>query len=82
MPIKKSTTTTKIKRCAKGRKFAHHWKIEIPNGKISVGICIYCKKKKEFENSHSYSNWYQKSKTGTVHNRSRQSINRLVKSSF
>ena len=61
-------------RCAKGRKFAHHWKIMQPNGKLSTGVCIYCKKKREFENSQTYSSWYDKARGMVKPDRTRPMI--------
>ena len=32
-------------------KSAHHWVIDMPNGRTSQGVCKYCGKDKEFKNS-------------------------------
>ena len=37
---------------------AHHWVIEPPNGKYSMGVCKRCKLKRRHENSSDYSTWY------------------------
>ena len=43
--------------CTDGSQ-AHHWVIESPKGKYSMGVCKLCKLKRRHENSSDYSNWY------------------------
>ena len=42
---------------AMSRKCVHHWMIESPNGKISMGTCNKCGKKREHHNSIDWSQW-------------------------
>jgi len=51
----------KAKKCV--RKKSHHWILPPPNGRISIGVCKYCNKKQEHQNSLAWSQW----ETGRYH---------------
>lgn len=44
------TMTAPKKQDPKPSDHFHHWKIEEPDGMISVGICKHCGAKREFKN--------------------------------
>lgn len=43
----------------------HHWVIESPNGRESVGVCRHCQKERTFQNSNEQVMWEQ---TNTIRN--------------
>ena len=45
------------RKCRTKGRSPHHWIIDEPNGKLSMGICKYCNANQEFANSQSYSAW-------------------------
>ena len=47
--------TTKNKKCV--RKKSHHWILPPPNGKESLGVCLYCKKTQIHLNSLDWTQW-------------------------
>ena len=40
--------------CTKKRGFAHHWKLSEPEGGKVVGVCRYCRRKREYEMKRQY----------------------------
>ena len=45
------------RKCKTKGRSTHHWIIDEPNGKLSMGTCKYCNASQEFANSQSYSAW-------------------------
>ena len=45
------------RKCKTKGRSTHHWIIDEPNGKLSMGTCKYCNANQEFANSQSYSAW-------------------------
>ena len=50
------------RKCKTKGRTTHHWDIDPPNGKISIGTCRYCNASQEFANSQSYSAWLNATK--------------------
>jgi hypothetical protein len=44
-------TVTRRKQATKGARCRHHWLIESPQGRTSMGMCKLCGAQKEFSNS-------------------------------
>ena len=50
------------RKCKTKGRSTHHWIIDEPNGKLSMGTCKYCNASQEFANSQSYSAWLNATK--------------------
>lgn len=59
------TKTARTTRRTKAKHCVHHWVIESPNGRESVGICKHCSTEKSFQNSNEQVMWEQ---TNTIRN--------------
>jgi hypothetical protein len=47
----RKVAVTRSKQATKGDRCRHHWLIESPQGRTSMGMCKLCGARKEFSNS-------------------------------
>ncbi len=78
--MSRPATTTEPEKAAKPnpKNCVHHWSIESPNGRESLGVCKRCGAKKRFSNSTESVMWEQ---TNTLRNDANRASMRTSKMS-